>query len=209
MLCALSGVSPGRVRRNVYDVGASQINATELKNIVVEMRDIFIFLHSRIACFSEEDRIDADLSEINRLEEVYHEIADIQDYLHAQIQPYNNQFDSIQRKLLNLVEEARDPHRFHPLTGYKLQLNGTDDILLGCICLILNPSDFTSLDYECVVEDSDSLVNTVANAYALGKKGMSLPSVSLQDHFIRLQTASACGQIEDRHIQLIQETIAD
>ena len=44
-----------------------------------------------------EDRIDADLSEINRLEEVYHEIADIQDYLHAQIQPYNNQFDSIQR----------------------------------------------------------------------------------------------------------------
>ena len=28
-----------------------------------------------------------------------------------------------------------------------------------------------SLDNECVVEDSDSLVNTVANAYALGKKG--------------------------------------
>ena len=52
-------------------------------------------------------------------------------------------------------------------------------VMLGCpmafcdLFLTCKPkfSCTCSLDYECVVEDSDSLVNTVANAYALGKKG--------------------------------------
>merc|ERR1719285_549366 len=172
------------------------------ESVIAMMKDVYIFLETRLKCFSEETRVTSLESETDRITEIYDEVAKIGPYLFRNINVNNEEYAKIERKLLALLEEAKLPKK-----EVKNEVNGEeklDDVLLGCVCIITSPIDqqfSAEKEDECEMNGAkvEQNIKMVAQSYIMAQHGVSLKRDMMEDLYLDLERSHDCGKITKNH----------
>jgi len=199
ILCQL--IYGRRLKRSaVEDIGSNS-------DVTVMMTDVFIFLETRLKCFSEGARMDT-LNEQAKLTEIYTEVAKVKPYLYAN--STDMIFNLVQGKLLGLLEEAKG--QLVTSDNFKGEEN-TNDVILGCMCIIISPVDqqFSPVKEDACdtlkEQDIEEMVELVAESYKMNKRGLEVDEKSLKATYLELEKASDCRMISQQQHDLFNHIL--
>jgi len=173
---------------------------------------VYIFLETRLKCFSEERRLQLSNSETEKVTKINDEVLNLKPYLQSYKHSKSTEYVKVKRKLLALLEEAKNP-----ITTLSSDFVGEEtfnDIVLGCMCIIISPvkSQF-SADGEknCNMSDEklQENVNMVAESYEMTKQGLSLNNNMLEELYFDVEKAKDCGMITETHQNYFHQMLVD
>jgi len=173
------------------------------------MKDVYVFLFTRITCFSEEEKLLTADEEATHLSQIGQEISAISNYLYINPRGMGDSFERMQSKILVLMDKAKSGSVYRN-PSVQSHLNDTDDVLLGCICIVLSSpdqTDFSIPDEDCSNLHVDILIEDLENLYTINHQGEMIDHEDAEDLFLSLQQAQQCGYITDQHRQLINNMI--
>jgi len=200
LLCALLRGGTGRKR---------EANTENVDEITLLMKDVYVFLYTRITCFSEELKLETETEEVARLEDIKQEIITVKKYLYADPRDMGPAFELIQSKILLLLEEAKSAHTYSN-PAVQDHLNQTSDVLLGCICLILSTDEDQGLsdpEEDCGENTADADIYLLIAMYSDNQKGGDVDQEEAEDLFLSLQQSKTCNFISSGNRQQIDDML--
>jgi len=189
----------------------SEDNFISTLNVISTIKDVYIFLETRLKCFSEERRLELSFYESKKLTKIHEEVYNIKPYLQSEKYAENTEYVKVKRKLLALLDEAKKPiTRLSDFVGEEK----FNDIVLGCMCLIISPVNRQfSADGEksCSISDEkiEENLEMVAESYKMTKQGISLNSDMLKDLYFNVEKSKDCGMITESHKNHFYQILLD
>lgn len=182
--------------------------APETDDVVDMMRDVYVFLFTRLTCFDEGNKLENSADEPSRLKDVTKEVNRIKPYLKHNQQLQSSQFMLFQGMILDLLERAQEGPTLILDPLVQQHMNDTGDVLLGSICLILSADTSLIPRFEsCGINKSRKLIESVMFDYSARKKGLREDLGREEDRFLDLLQVKSCGYITSYQQATLRDTL--